>query len=218
MARCKPIAIAMVDESQAADVFPFDRLPAEMKWLVLRNLDTTELLLVALVSDEWTRLIKMIVEKRQKAIILSTLVQDWPDQTGEFMTKRKFENILLSLVFLKLNICLIIDNDAETRGLLEEAGPHLFSAAVRANKSAEVKFLEVEELRETLFSTTIILDSNLELLTITDYACNLEDLVNNLVESPGVWVNVNYEETCSDPSLKRCTVICSWQKSNLAPL
>ena len=94
MARCKPIAIAMVDESQDANVFPFNRLPAEMKWLVLRNLDTTELLLVALVSDEWTRLIKMIVEKRQKTIILSTLVQNWPDQTGEFMTKETFENIL----------------------------------------------------------------------------------------------------------------------------
>ena len=134
------------------------------------------------------------------------------------MMKRKFEEILLSLVFLKLNICLVIDDDAETQGLLEEAGPHLFSAAVGANKSAEVKFLEVKELRETLFSTTIILDSNLELLTITDYACNLEDLVNNLVEPPGVWVNVNYDETCSDPSLKRCTVICSWQKSDLAPL
>ena len=187
MARCKPIAIAMVDQSPDADVFPFNRLPAEMKWLVLRNLDTTELLLVALVSDEWTRLIKMIVEKRQKTIILSTLVQDW-SETGEFMTYGKFENILLSLVFLKLNICLVIDDDAETQGLLEEAGPHLFSAAVRANKSAEVKFLEVEELRETLFSSTIILDSNLESLTITDYACNLEDLVNNLVEPPGVWV------------------------------
>ena len=208
----------MVDESTDADIFPFDQLPSEMKWLVLRNLDTTELLLVALVSDEWARLIKMIVEKRQKTIILSTLVQNWPDQTGEFMTNRKFENILLSLVFLKLNICLVIDDDAETQGLLEEAGPHLFSAAVGANKSAEVKFLEVEELRETLFSTTIILDSNLELLKITDYACNLEDLVNNLVEPPGVWVNVNYEETCSDPSLNRCTVICSWQKSDLAPL
>ena len=46
------------EESPDVNCFPFDRLPPEMKWLVLRNLDTSELLIVALVADDWKVLVK----------------------------------------------------------------------------------------------------------------------------------------------------------------
>ena len=89
-------------------------------------------------------------------------------------------------------------------------------------KSAEVRFLEIQELLEGLFSTAIFahelfVDSNLEVLTIEDYSCNLEELISELVEPEGVWININYEEN-NDPMLKRCTVICSWRKPSHAIL
>ena len=78
-------------------------------------------------------------------------------------------------------------------------------------KSAEVRFLEIQELLDGLFSTVIVADSKLEVLTIEDYSCSLEELITELVEPEGVWININYEEN-RDPVLKRCTVICSWRK------
>ena len=83
--------------------------------------------------------------------------------------------------------------------------------------SAEVRFLEIQELLDGLFSTVVVVDSNLEVLTIEDYSCSLEELITELVEPKGVWININYEEN-SDPVLKRCTVICSWRKPSGAIL
>ena len=77
-------------------------------------------------------------------------------------------------------------------------------------KSAEVRFLEIQELLDGLFSNVIVADSNLEVLTIEDYSCSLDELISELVEPEGVWINISYEEVTSD--LKRCTVICSWKK------
>ena len=116
MARCLPIAIVMVGNGERMETFfPFDRLPTEMKWLVLRNLDTSELLIVApMVSNEWKGLAKKIIEGRQKTINLSSFVQEWPEKTGEFMTGGQFIDILLSLSQLKLNLCLAVDDDVET--------------------------------------------------------------------------------------------------------
>ena len=44
----------------------FDSLPKELKDMVLEELETTELLIVAQVSKECTALVKKIVEERQK--------------------------------------------------------------------------------------------------------------------------------------------------------
>ena len=209
MARCLPISLVMANSNP--DFFSFVRLPTEIKWLVLRNLDTSELLIVALVSDEWKGLAKKIIEGRKKNISLSSIVQKWPNVTGEYMTGEQIQEILRSLSQLKLDLCLTVDDHVETQELLQEAGPELFCAAVSGMKSAEVRFLETEELLEGLFSTVIVADSNLEVLTIEDYSCNLEQMITELVEPEGVWININYEEN-SDPVLKRCTVICSWRR------
>ena len=64
---------------------------------------------------------------------------------------------------------------------------------------------------------TLFVDSNLEVLTIEDYSCNLEEMISELVEPEGVWININYEKN-NDPMLKRCTVICSWRKPTHAIL
>ena len=215
MARCLPKGLL---ENPEKIFFPFDQLPTEMKWLVLRNLDTSELLILALVSDEWKGLAKKIIERRQKFINLSSFVQEWPEKTrGELMTGEQLQDILRSLSQLKLNLCLAVDDDVETQELLQEAGPQLFCAAVSGMKSAEVRFLEIQELLEGLFSTVIVADSNLEVLTIEDYSCSLEELITELVEPEGVWINISYEEN-SDPVLKRCTVVCSWRKQSMAAL
>ena len=213
-----PSEIDKVVGQLPTEIFPFDRLPTEMKWLVLRNLDTSQLLLVALVSGEWKGLTKKIIEGRQKSISLSSLVQDWPElNAGEFMTGEQLQDILRSLSQLKPNLCLAVDDDVETQELLQEAGPELLCAAVSGMKSAEVRFLEIQELLDGLFSTVVVVDSNLEVLTIEDYSCSLEELITELVEPKGVWININYEEN-SDPVLKRCTVICSWRKPSGAIL
>ena len=207
------------EESPDVNFFPFDRLPPEMKWLVLRNLDTSELLIVALVAEDWKVLVKKILENRQQTINLSSLVQGWPGvTTGEFMTGNQLQDILRSLAQLKLNLGLTVDDDVETQELLQEAGSELFCAAVSGMKSAEVRFLEIQELMDGLFSNVIVADSNLEVLTIEDYSCSLDELISELVEPEGVWINISYEEVTSD--LKRCTVICSWKKKGaiLAPI
>ena len=117
------------EESPDVSFFPFGRLPPEMKWLVLRNLDTSELLIVALVADDWKVLVKKILENRQQTINLSSLVQGWPGvTTGEFMTGNQLQDILRSLAQLKLNLGLTVDDDVETQELLQEAGSELFCA------------------------------------------------------------------------------------------
>ena len=127
------------------------------------------------------------------------------------MTGNQLQDILRSLAQLKLNLGLTVDDDVETQEPLQEAGSELFCAAVSGMKSAEVRFLEIQELLDGIFSTVIVADSNLEVLTIEDYSCSLDELmISELVEPKGVWINISYEEENSD--LKRCTVTCSWKK------
>ena len=58
-------------------------------------------------------------------------------------------------------------------------------------KSAEVRF---QELLDGLFSTVVVANSNLEVLTIEDYSCSLEELIAEMEQPEDVWINISYEE------------------------
>ena len=114
----------------------FDAMPNELKRMVLEQLKTTELLIVAQVSEEFTALVKKIVEERQKK--RNEWVKFGRNIWGENgMPVEQVETLLGSLSNLKLEVRLSLGG-ADVQGLVKKVGLKLFVEAVFGVEQAEV--------------------------------------------------------------------------------
>ena len=129
----------------------FDAMPKELKWLVLKHLETTELLVVAQVSQECTSLVKKIVEMRDKKMKEDVELgrNIWGEEDG--MSVKQIEALLGSLAHLKLRVGLRLSG-ADVDGLVKKVGLKLFLKAVLGVSRAHVEMKSSDHVRELLDS------------------------------------------------------------------
>lgn len=158
----------IMPEIPNSTIYTFDRMPKEVKFMILKYLETNELLIVAHVSKEWTALAKEIVEKRKiKKIELGRNI--WGEDA---MPVEQVETLLKSLANLELKVTLKLSG-ADVEGLVEKVGLKLFVDAVLGVIAACVEIHSREHLRELLASMG---SSNIRLECLVLCSASLLDL------------------------------------------
>jgi len=129
----------------------FDGMPNELKCMVLKHLKTTELLIDAQVSKEWTALVKKIVKgrqvKREEQIEFRLIGRNiWGKDA---MPVEQVETLLRSLATLKFKVSLRFSG-SDVEVLVEKVGLKLFIGAVLGVNDAHVEMHSSDHLRELL--------------------------------------------------------------------
>ena len=128
----------------------FTQLPKEVKWMILENLQTIDLLIAAHVSTEWRSLVKEIVEMRTD--LKKTRRSIEPQEARASERRRKWIKLafdrdpvqlqfaLRSLVNLKLkNAFLVISDNTEEQELVLKEMLGLFLSAVMGVGKAAIQ-------------------------------------------------------------------------------
>ena len=152
----------------------FAAMSKELKCIVLEHLETTELLIVAQVSKDWTAIVVKIVEERQRK--RNEWVKLGRKVWGEDVPVEQVEILLGSLSNLKLGVRLSL-GEADVQSLVKKVGLKLLVEAVLGVQKADVEMQSGDHLMELLASMG---GSNMQLESLTLHIPNLS--LNQLPE------------------------------------